>query len=82
MQNDILMALDALSEFVDRKNWVMNYPYGNYNADVLEYIKGEGACIGFTTEVRIADLYNDNPLTLPRLDCNDYPPKSDRYLTI
>lgn len=80
MENDISLALDALDEFVDRKQWVMNYPYGNYNKDVLAYISKQGACLGLTTEVRLADIDKDNQLELPRLDCNDFPPKSDNYL--
>ena len=80
MENDISLALDALDEFVDRKQWVMNYPYGNYKKDVLAYISKQGACLGLTTEVRLADIDKDNPLELPRLDCNDFPPKSDNYL--
>lgn len=82
MRQDISMALDALDEFIDRKQWVMNFPYGNYSPDVLEYIKSEGACAGMTTEVRIADLDSDNALELPRLDCNDFPPKSRNYIDL
>jgi len=80
MKRDISMALDSIDEFIDRNNWVMNYPYGNYNEDVLSYISGKGASVGLTTEVRIANLSVDNSLTLPRLDCNDFPPKSENYL--
>lgn len=79
MQQDIAIGLDVLDEFIDRKHWVMNYPYGSYNVKVLDYIKEQGACLGFTTDVRIADLEHDSPLELPRLDCNDYPPKSEKY---
>lgn len=79
MKQDISMALDTMDEFIDRKHWVMNYPYGNYNNDVLEYIKNQGACVGLTTEVRIADIGVDSALELPRLDCNDFPPKSEKY---
>lgn len=79
MQKDISMALETLDEFLDRKHWIMNFPYGNYNQDVLDYIKAEGACVGLTTEVRVADLSKDAALTLPRLDCNDFPPKSENY---
>ncbi len=79
MRQDISMALDTIDEFIDRKHWVMNYPYGNYNSDVLEYIKSQGACVGLTTEVRVAKLGDDNALELPRLDCNDFPPKSENY---
>lgn len=82
MRQDISMALDTLDEFIDRKQWVMNFPYGNYSPDVLEYIKSEGACAGMTTEVRIADLDSDNALELPRLDCNDFPPKSRNYIDL
>lgn len=81
MREDISKALEIMDDFIDRKEWVMNYPYGNYNDDVLKFIKDEGACLGFTTEVRVADLEKDNPLTLPRLDCNDFPPKSEKYIT-
>ena len=80
MQKDISKGIEVLDEFIDRKHWVMNYPYGSYNAEVLDYIKEQGACLGFTTDVRIADLEHDSPLELPRLDCNDFPPKSERYL--
>lgn len=79
MKKDIYMALDALDEFIDRKHWVMNYPYGSYNQDVLEYIKTQGACVGVTTEVRVACLETDSILELPRLDCNDFPPKSENF---
>lgn len=74
MREDISLALDVLDEFVDRKRWVMNYPYGNYNQDVLEYISGQGARIGLTTKVGIAEIGKDRALELPRLDCNDFPP--------
>ncbi len=79
MQEDITKALDVMDEFIDRKEWVMNYPYGNFNSDVLEFIEKEGACIGLTTEVRIAEIRKDPVLQLPRLDCNDFPPKSENY---
>ena len=82
MRYDIAMALETMDEFIDRKRWVMNYPYGNYNQDVLDYIKSQGACVGLTTQVRIANIREDNPLELPRLDCNDFPPKSEKYKNI
>lgn len=82
MKQDIKMALETLDEFIDRKRWVMNYPYGNYNQDVLDYIKTQGACVGLTTQVRVANIKKDNALELPRLDCNDFPPKSEKYKII
>ena len=80
MKQDISLALDTLDEFIDKKHWVMNYPYGDYSKDVINYVKSRGACIGLTTDVRIADIDIDSPFELPRLDCNDFPPKSDGYL--
>lgn len=80
MKKDISMAIDTLDEFIDRKHWVMNFPYGNYNQNVLDYIESQGACMGLTTEVRVAEIGKDNALELPRLDCNDFPPKSENYL--
>ena len=50
----------------------MCYPYGAYNNDTLSVIKELGASIA-TTEARKADLLNDDPLTLPRFDTNDFP---------
>ena len=76
---DIDKALDVMDEFINRDCWLMNYPYGNYNGGVLDYIKKRGAAIGLTTEVRIAEIGSDSPLELPRLDCNDFPPKSENY---
>ncbi len=80
MREDIIMALDTLDEFINRKEWVINYPYGSYNDDVLGFIKEKGACLGFTSEVCLADLNTNNSLVLPRFDCNDFPPKSENYL--
>lgn len=79
MQKDISMALDALDPYIDRKRWAMNYPYGSSNSDVTDFIKANGACVGFTTNVRIAQVGVDDPLLLPRLDCIDFPPRSENY---
>ncbi len=79
MRSDIDNALGVMEEFIDRREWIMNYPYGNYNEAVIRYISGCGCYMGFTTEVRTADIYNDNRYRFPRLDCNDFPPKSENY---
>ena len=79
MRKDISMALDALDEFIDKRHWVMNYPYGSYNKNTIEVIKSLGACIGLTTNVKIANIGIDSVFELPRLDCNDFPPKSWNY---
>lgn len=79
MKDDVSQALKIMDEFIDRRQWVMCYPYGSYNPNVLDYIKTKGACVGLTSAMRIADLQTDNALELPRLDCNDFPPKSENY---
>lgn len=79
MREDIDKAIESLNEFINPNSWVMNYPYGSYNQSVLDYIKSKGAVVGLTTEVGVADLLSDNALKLSRLDCNDFPPKSDNY---
>lgn len=79
MREDIDKAIESLNEFINPNSWVMNYPYGSYNQSVLDYIKSKGAVVGLTTEVGAADLLSDNALKLSRLDCNDFPPKSDNY---
>lgn len=80
MKLDIDKALKVMSEFIDHNKWVMNYPYGNYNENVIEYCRSKGCQVGLTTEVRIADLRSDNRFRLPRLDCNDIPPKSMNFI--
>ena len=79
MQADVQKGLEVMGEFVDTQHWVMNYPYGSYNEGVLEYIRTQGACLGLTTEVAVADFSQHDILALPRFDCNDFPPKSENY---
>lgn len=80
MRKDIDKALEYMKPVVDETKWVMNFPYGSYNENVIEYIKKKGCRIGLTTEVDIANLSKNDCLRLPRMDTNDYPPKSENYL--
>ena len=61
----------------DLGNWVIGYPYGAYDDSLLGVLGRKGCHAAFTTEVRIADLDRDDPLTLPRLDTNDLPKSGD-----
>ncbi|UZQ50530.1 polysaccharide deacetylase family protein [Clostridium kluyveri] len=79
LKEDITKALDCMSNFIDAGSWVMNYPYGSYNDDVIKYISENGCKLGLSTDVRIADLSKDTIFALPRLDTNDFPPKSENY---
>ena len=54
----------------------MNYPYGSYNEEVIKFVKSKNCKLGLTTEVKIADIFEDNYFELPRIDTNDLPPKS------
>lgn len=80
MKRDIEQALNVMSDFINKDAWVMNYPYGSYNQGVIDYIKSKGCVLGLTTDVDKAELTEENRFTLQRLDCNDFPPKSENYL--
>lgn len=80
MKRDIDQALNVMSDFINKDAWVMNYPYGSYNQGVIDYIKSKGCVLGLTTDVDKAELTVENRFTLQRLDCNDFPPKSENYL--
>lgn len=81
-KDDIKKSLLYLDEFIDLRKWVMCYPYGSYNQNVLKFIENNGAILGLTTNVDVANLLQHNKFELPRLDCNDFPPKSYNYLNI
>jgi hypothetical protein len=82
MKRDVSAALDVFNEVIDRNNWVMCYPYGSFNIETLKYLMEIKCSFGFTTEVAVARLPTDKPLELPRLDTNDFPPKSKKYRAI
>lgn len=72
-KKDIKSSLNFLEEVgAPTSNWIMCFPYGAYNENTLSLLKDLGASIGLTTIPRIANLETDNPLTLPRLDTNDF----------
>lgn len=79
MKQDTDRALVCMDEVIDRERWVMNYPYGSYADQVIDYAKGRGCALGLSTDVGIAT--EDSPrYALPRFDTNDFPPKSEEYL--
>ena len=60
----------------DIKHWTICYPYGNYNDDTITLLKENHCALGFTTEVKLADINNqmgDNVFKIPLLDTNDLP---------
>lgn len=77
-EREIDLSLDFLHSLgSDVDNWTIGYPYGAYNDSLLGLLRKKGCQAGFTTEVRIADIGSDDPLTLPRLDTNDLPKQGD-----
>lgn len=82
LKQDLESALDVFDGIVDRNDWICCYPYGSVSDDVIRCAASLGASGGMSTEVRIADLSRDNIFSLPRLDTNDFPPKSSNYRII
>lgn len=80
LERDVSRALSAMSEFFESESWLCNYPYGSYSDSVIEYVRTKGAVMGFSTDVGPVTAASD-PMKLPRFDCNDFPPKSENYLS-
>ena len=71
---EIDSSLAFLRDIGARTNdWVMCYPYGVYNENLLRLLRSRGCAIGLTTEVAVARPGVDDPLLFPRLDTNDLP---------
>lgn len=63
--------LDEVGTSLDR--WIMCYPYGAHDASLRRYLRSQGCAVGLATGAAVADLSEDDPLALPRLDTNDVP---------
>jgi peptidoglycan/xylan/chitin deacetylase (PgdA/CDA1 family) len=73
-EREVRLSMEFLKTIgCDLDKWIMSYPYGGFNDSLISILKKNGCKIGLTTEVGIADLYEDDPLKLPRLDTNDLP---------
>ena len=73
-RNDIDKSLKFLKRINGSlKDWTMCYPYGSFNDHTLKILDEKECSIGLTTKVNIANIVEDNHLTLPRLDTNDIP---------
>jgi peptidoglycan/xylan/chitin deacetylase (PgdA/CDA1 family) len=76
-KKEIDLSLEFLKKIgSDPDRWIMCYPYGAYNESLLSILKDRNCYVGLTTKVGVADLNQDNPLILPRLDTNDLPKDS------
>jgi peptidoglycan/xylan/chitin deacetylase (PgdA/CDA1 family) len=66
---DIDRSLDFLGELgVPRNDWTICYPYGAYDANTIDVVRGRGGVLGVTTREAVADLGRDGALELPRVD--------------
>lgn len=81
MYRDLEMAVDVFRPVMP-KDWCMCFPYGSANLQSVAKAKSLGAAVGFSTEVAIARIGQSDPMLLPRLDTNDFPPKSGQYETV
>jgi peptidoglycan/xylan/chitin deacetylase (PgdA/CDA1 family) len=71
---EIDRSLEFLKNFgVTADNWTICYPYGGFNDSLLKLLRSRGCGLGFSVEARVADLDQDERLTLPRIDTNDLP---------
>ena len=84
---DISHSLDYMNSIglIDKSGWVMNYPYGSWNDGILSFIDDKQCLIGLTTDIGVFKPFiNDSSpyanFLLPRLDANDFPPVSEKYL--
>lgn len=83
LENELVRSKDFMSQLgCNMEQWTACYPYGSQSENVVEALANHGCKLAFTTEVRHASLRKDGPLLLPRLDTNDFPPKSTNYLEV
>lgn len=78
---DIEKSLDFLDSIGSPINdWAITYPYESRNENLIEVVKERGCKLGFIEEERIANIGVDNPFYVPRLDTNEFPPKSKKEI--
>ena len=71
---DSLVFLRGIGSPVD-DYWVMCFPYGVWDEELLNELRQRKCGFGLTTEAAVANLDLCDPLLLPRLDTNDLPGK-------
>lgn len=79
LREDIAQGLEVFEGVFDTNNWCCCYPYGSYSSDVIRVVKEMGGTSGFSTEVREYQPNRDDIFAIPRLDTNDFPPKSEKF---
>lgn len=77
---EIVKSMDFIKQIGGNiDNWTICYPYGNYNEDTISLLNEYKCCLGFSTEVNLANIETQNNLKfkIPRLDTNDFPKYRD-----
>lgn len=73
-RREVELGLEFLDDLgVPRDRWMMAYPYGAYNATLVDICRELGCGAAFTTRVGIAEVNVETRLQLFRLDTNDLP---------
>ena len=74
VENEIDRSLAYLLDIgVTHDMWTACYPYGSFDDQAIEILRGRGCKFALTTEVGVANLLLDSRYKLPRLDTNDFP---------
>lgn len=82
LRQDLIQALEVFDGIIDPIDWINCYPYGSYSDNVIRISKELGATSGLTTEVAIYEPGKQDVFKIPRLDTNDFPPKTEQYKVI
>jgi peptidoglycan/xylan/chitin deacetylase (PgdA/CDA1 family) len=69
--NRSLEFLDTVGTQLDQ--WIMCYPYGAHDTSLRSCLRERGCVAGLATGGETANLGQNDPLALPRLDTNDIP---------
>ena len=82
LRDDLTQALDVFDEVIDPSDWTNCYPYGSYDENVIRISRELGATSGLGVKVAIYHPGQDSIFEIPRLDTNDFPPKSENYKAV
>ena len=57
----------------DINNWVMCYPFGSYNNNLISILRNKNCKVGLGTKIGVSDIDKDNHFSLLRIRPNDLP---------
>lgn len=80
LRKDLTQALEVFDGVIASSGWTNCYPYGSCNGDVIRVSKELGAAAGLGVRVAAYSPERDDIFDIPRLDTNDFPPKSENFM--